>query len=608
MSQPVTSTENSQTSPATAEQPGWAADDPATEIEREMALDLETGTNFSILDRLGERLRYEVLLSRLSADFIHLPPNKVDGRIYRALQQIVEYLEIERCGLAQFSENGRELLATHSYAIPRFTPFPRTDIAVIFPWLTAKIRQGEMVRLTRLPDELPPEAEAERQYCRLAGMRSCLAIPFTVGGSVLGGIGFESYDKNLNWTDHLENLTLVSEIFANALARKHTDNVLRESEERFRLMADTAPVMIWMSGPDKLCTYFNHRWLDFTGRPKERELGNGWSEGVHPDDLERCLEKYVQAFDARQKFRMEYRLRRFDGQYRWVFDSGAPRFEGDGTFKGYIGSCIDITDQKRMEEGLREREARLRGLLHAEEESRRLREQLARVGRVSIMGELSASIAHEVNQPLCAIFSNAQTVQRMLKGGGFVLEDLLEAVADITKDAQRAHEVIARIRGLLQNAPVLRVPIDINELIRDMVALMHGELTRKEINVCLELTEPLPMVQCDKVQLQQVILNLMTNAAAALDGVAQESRQMTICSSLDGFRSVTVAVKDSGVGLDPKNVDRIFEPFFTTRGGGTGIGLDICKSINNDHGGKIGAGPNAGGGAVFQFTLPSSVA
>jgi PAS domain S-box-containing protein len=130
---------------------------------------------------------------------------------------------------------------------------------------------------------------------------------------------------------------------------------LRESEERFRLMADTAPVMIWMSGPDKLCTYFNKHWLDFTGRPLQRELGEGWSEGVHHDDLERCLNTYVRAFDARETFRMEYRLRRFDGEYRWVLDAGVPRYRLDGVFEGYIGSCIDVTDRKEMIETLQER-------------------------------------------------------------------------------------------------------------------------------------------------------------------------------------------------------------------------------------------------------------
>src|SRR5262249_14990094 len=235
-------------------------------------------------------------------------------------------------------------------------------------------------------DDLPAEATAEKEFCLQTGLRSYLAIPFKVGESILGGIGFESYRQPLDWAEDLvQNLALVSEVFANALARKRAELVLRESEGRFRLMADTAPVLVWMSGRDKLCTYFNQRWLDFTGRSMQQELGDGWSQGVHADDLESCLGTYGRAFDARQEFRMEYRLRRFDGQYRWILDAGVPRFESDGTFDGYIGSCIDITDQKRVEETLRDREGRLRLLLNAEEESRRLREQLARVARISMM-------------------------------------------------------------------------------------------------------------------------------------------------------------------------------------------------------------------------------
>lgn len=424
----------------------------------------ETEEKARLFELLHECLGFETMLARLSATFINLPATEVDGHIERGLQLLVEYLDIDRSSLAEFSEDGQELLVTHSYTRPGFSPFPKVNIAPLWPWYTAKIRQGELLRYSRLPEELPPEAVHEREYYRRASLpQSHLAIPFKVGHSVLGGIGFGSFRRLFTWPDELvQNLKLVAEIFANALARKR-----------------------------------------------------------------------------------------------------------------------------------------------AEEKETRLRDQLVLASRVSLMGELAASIAHEVNQPLCAIISNSQTARRMLAGSEFNLAEIGEALEDIIRDGQRASTVITRIRGLFKKASVERGAIDLNELIREVINLTRWEMNRRGISLKLDLAEKLPSVQGDRVQLQQVILNLMTNGADAMDDLARERRELVILSAEDRSGNVVVSVKDCGVGIDARHRERLFDSFFTTKPGGMGMGLAICKSITEAHGGTIWACPNADGGTTFQFTLPS---
>jgi PAS domain S-box-containing protein len=507
---------------------------------------------------------------------------------------------------------------------------------------------------------------------------------------------------------------------AEVTEHKRVQEALRESEARFHSMADTAPVMIWMSGVDKLCTFFNKVWLDFTGRALQQELGNGWSEGVHPEDMDYCLEVYGRSFDARQPFSMEYRLRRKDGEYRWLLDNGVPRFAPDGTFLGYIGTCIDVTRMKETEEALHESQKRyrmateagrvgvwdlnletrelyvdprlkallgfredeignhldewkqrlhpddlasatavaqahIRGetafyefehrVLHkggsirwflargrlprrtdgaaprmlgtyteiterkeAELEVERQHNELAHLSRVTTLGTLSGALAHELNQPLTAILSNAQAALRFLARDAANLDEVRDILRDIVEDDRRASEVIQRLHLLLKKGETKHQPLDLNDVVQDALRLVHSDLVNHRLTAHCELAPRLPAICGDRVQLQQVLLNLVMNACSAMADAELSHRSLVVRTSMLQSKSVIVSVQDHGNGIPPENLKRIFDPFFTTRAQGIGFGLTICRAIIRAHGGRLWAENNRDGGASFHFTLPASIA
>ena len=363
--------------------------------------------------------------------------------------------------------------------------------------------------------------------------------------------------------------------------------VLGESEARFRSMADTAPVMIWMSGMDQESSFFNKRWLDFTGRTQEQELGNGWAHGIHREDFDRCREVYANSFAARQEFTMEYRLRRGDGEYRSILDKGVPRFAPEGTFLGYIGTAIDVTDVKRTESELH-----------------RQRDELAHVARISTMGELAASLAHELNQPLTAILSNAQAAQRFLAADPGNVGEVLAILRDIVEDDTRAGEVIRRARELIRKRDLEIAALDLETIVRDVVMLIHSDAILHNVNVLLQIDPGAPKVHGDKVQLQQVVLNLLLNAFQAMKDCPVTERQVTVRTELDDGHKVIVAVSDRGEGLKDDQLGKIFQPFYTTKNDGLGLGLSISRSIVEAHGGRLWAQNNPDRGVTIYFTVP----
>ena len=371
-------------------------------------------------------------------------------------------------------------------------------------------------------------------------------------------------------------------------------SVLSEGEAQFREMADTAPVMLWRSRADKLCDWFNKTWLDFTGRTMEQEFGNGWTEAIHPDDLDHCLHIYVAAFDASQKFSMEYRLRRHDGQFRWVLDTGTPRLSKSGELLGYFGSCIDIHDRKLAEQ---ERDRLLAG-------EQAMRVEAERANRMK--DEFLSVVSHELRTPLNAILGWSQ----LLGTGKMSDEELKEGLDVIQRNARVQTQIIEDIldMGRIMSGKVrLDVQrVDLPTVIEAANDSMQPAAKAKGIRLHTVLDPLAGPVSGDPARLQQIVWNLLSNA------IKFTPRGGRVRVTLERVNShVEISVSDTGEGIAPEFLPYIFERFrqadgaTTRRHGGLGLGLSIVKQLAELHGGTVQAkSPGINQGTTFRVALP----
>src|SRR6266542_1123208 len=537
---------------------------------------------------LDERLRFETLLSDVSAGLINVAASRIDGALEDGLRQVVTFLGVDRGNLDEYVDGGPGVRIR--WAARDIDELPRLMEDGRFPWTAEQLRHGDIVRFCR-PEELPDTAAVDRASYRRIGTASHVSLPLRAGGRLSGVLSFDAVRGEHPWPDELlARLPRLGEAFANALERKRMELALAD---RLRFEGLLSSLSGTFSGLpafdfDGEVPRSLRRIVDFFGVERGTLLAFSRHENL-PEDADVDRRSWLRLAVASQV--------------------AVPLLVGGRVVGGLVLGTTDAERAWRPEALLQQLHlfgevfANALSRRQAELEVQRLRQDLAHVGRVSAMGELTASLAHELNQPLTAILNNAQAAQRFLAADVVNLDELREIVSDIVADDKRAAELIRQTRRLLGKGGLEHTALALNETVADVARIVRGDAIMRNVSIRLDLAAALPPVRGDRLQLQQVVLNLVLNGLDAMQEAGPGDRVLVITTASDG-PAVRVSVRDSGVGIDGQNVDRMFQPLYTTKAEGLGMGLAIANSIVIAHGGRLGACNNPDGGATFHFTLP----
>jgi PAS domain S-box-containing protein len=362
---------------------------------------------------------------------------------------------------------------------------------------------------------------------------------------------------------------------------------LRRKEQELRDVINTVPVHVWTTSPDGAVDFVNDRLQQFLGLSSEDILGWNWESVLHPDERTEFVSQWRTAVKGGKSMQSEVRVRGANGDYCWFFIRNVPLRDDAGNVTKWYGSGIEIQDRKRAEE--------------ERERLRQLEADLAHMNRVSMMGELAASLAHEIKQPITATRTNARTGLRWLQRERPEIQEACEALFRIAKDIDRAAQIIDRNRSLYRRDTTEREDVDLNELIREMKVLLEDKARQHSISIRAELDSAVSTITADRVQVQQVLMNLMLNG---IEAMKETGGELTVVSEMTADGQILVSVSDLGGGLPIEHGERIFDAFLTTKTHGTGMGLSISRRIVESHGGRLWATSNRGHGATFHVTLP----
>jgi len=371
-------------------------------------------------------------------------------------------------------------------------------------------------------------------------------------------------------------------------ARQRAEEALRRSEKELRDIIEAIPAIAFTAQPEGNSVWTNQQWVDFSGLTVQETSGSGWQSAIHPQDITEHATKWRHSMTSGEVFESEARHRSAKGEYRWFLVRAVPLRDETGKILKWYGILTDIEDRKR-----------------AEQERRRLRQletELAHMNRVSMMGELAASLAHEIKQPITAGMMSASACRSWLGPDRLDISEACAAADRMTSSLSRAADIIDRVRALYGPGKRERELVDINQLVREMTVMLGDAATRSFVTVRTELETSIPATMADRVQLQQVLMNLMLNS---IEAMRETGGELSVASGMTEDGQLLISVNDTGCGLPPEQAERIFQPFFTTKAQGTGMGLSISRRIVESHGGRLWATAKADRGTIFQFTLPS---